>query len=222
VNDREQRQVGVTAIVLAGGRSSRFDGDKLESELDGSRLLDRAVAAALAVADEVIVAGRAIDTTIGRLAVRSIDDAEPFGGPLLALAGALAAASGLLGIVVGGDMPRLEPGVLRAMLDELARADAVDAVILGRPYGSEAAPGPSPSEPPRRQVLPLALRVQPAERAARVTVEAGRHSLQALLDRMAVVELPASAWLPLDPDANTLLDVDTEADLDRIRARMAH
>jgi molybdopterin-guanine dinucleotide biosynthesis protein A len=157
-----------------------------------------------------------------RMAVRSIDDAEPFGGPLLALAGALAAAPGDVCIVVGGDMPRLEPAVLLVMLDELARGDAVDAVLLGRPDASEAAPGTSPSEPPRRQVLPLVLRVQPAERAAREAVEAGHHSLQALLDRMTVVELPASTWLPLDPDANTLLDVDTEADLDRIRARMAH
>jgi molybdopterin-guanine dinucleotide biosynthesis protein A len=66
-------------------------------------------------------------------------------------------------------------------------------------------------------VLPLAIRVQPGSRAAREAVEAGQRSLQALLDRIAVVELPAPDWLALDPDARTLTDVDTRADLDRIQ-----
>ena len=214
-----QDSAGVSGIVLAGGRSSRFGRDKLQTELEGSALLDRAIAAALAVADEVIVAGRAIGPPVDRLAVRSIDDAEPFGGPLPALVDALEAAHGPAAIVVGGDMPRLEPRVLQAMLGELARDPSIEAVVLGT---AEAATGTTSPEPARRQVLPLAIRVQPAWRAAREAVEAGHRSLQVLLDRMTVIELPASEWLPLDPHANTLLDVDTEADLDRIRARMAH
>jgi molybdopterin-guanine dinucleotide biosynthesis protein A len=101
------------------------------------------------------------------------------------------------------------------MLEQLEAAPEIGALILAAP---EVAIGTDPREPPRRQVLPLAVRVQPAARAAREAVEAGRRSLQALLDRMAVVELPMTIWRPLDPAARTLLDVDTPADLERIRS----
>jgi molybdopterin-guanine dinucleotide biosynthesis protein A len=99
------------------------------------------------------------------------------------------------------------------MLDVLDVDTTVDAVILGR---AEATSGTDHGAPPRRQVLPLAIRVQPGSRAAREAVEAGHRSLQALLDRIPAVELPAADWLALDPEARTLTDVDTRADLDRI------
>jgi len=112
-------------------------------------------------------------------------------------------------IVVGGDMPWLVPDVLRAMLDRLTNDAAATAVILERERE-----GPSPGGP--RQVLPLAVRLEAARAAAREGVEAGQRSIQALLDRLAVDELPAATWRALDPEANTLLDVDTVAELERI------
>ena len=121
-------------------------------------------------------------------------------------------------IVVGGDMPRLVPGVLARMLDVLDVDPTVDAVYLGRPDAARLAPAATPPEPPRRQVLPLAIRVQPASRAAREAVQAGRRSLQALVDAMAAIELPSAAWMSLDPAATTLTDIDTPADLDRQNA----
>jgi hypothetical protein len=66
-------------------------------------------------------------------------------------------------------------------------------------------------------VLPLAVRVDAAVRGARAALESGDRSLRALVDRLAHVELPPSTWLPLDPAAETLLDVDTTADLERLR-----
>jgi hypothetical protein len=105
---------------------------------------------------------------------------------------------------------------LSMLLEALERDPAASAIYLGRP---EATITSDPSEPPRRQVLPMAVRVQPASRAAREAVEAGRRSLQALLEAMAAIELPSSAWLRLDPDGSTLTDVDTPADLDRVSRR---
>ena len=46
---------GVSAIVLAGGRSSRFGADKLAASMDGRPLLQHAIDAVARVADEVIV-----------------------------------------------------------------------------------------------------------------------------------------------------------------------
>ena len=45
----------VSAIVLAGGRSSRFGGDKLAGRLGGETVLDRTVDAVGAVAVDIVI-----------------------------------------------------------------------------------------------------------------------------------------------------------------------
>jgi molybdopterin-guanine dinucleotide biosynthesis protein A len=202
--------VSVTAIVLAGGASTRFGGDKLAAELWGETVLARTIATVAPLADGVIVAGPRLPEgfVAGDIPVALIADHEPLAGPLAALANVLptgAFGSAALGIVVGGDMPRLVPAVLVAMLDVLDQNPPVDAVLLGQ-------------EGPRRQVLPLAVRLDPAGRAARDAVEAGERSLQAFVDRLAAFELPARRWQALDPAGQTLTDVDTREDLDRLNA----
>lgn len=207
-----------TGIVLAGGRSSRFGGDKLAADLDGTSLLEATIAAVVAVTDGVIVAGPGLPAGFraGETPVALIRDAEPFAGPLAALSNVLRSAVAdptHLAIVVGGDMPGLVPAVLEAMLGRLDRDQSIDAIVLAAP-ADEASGGSHP-----RQVLPLALRVERARSAARASLASGHRSLQRLLDALAWIELPASEWLALDPEASTLLDVDTEAELDRLRAR---
>ena len=217
-----QRDAGVaaiarmrSAIVLAGGRSSRFGGDKLAADLEGTTLLGATIAALADLVDCVVVAGPQLPSDwqrAGLSRVALVPDVEPFGGPLVALENVLAQAAPEaddIAIVVGGDMPRLVPDVLRAMLDRLTNDSAATAVILGREDEGPSTGGP-------RQVLPLAVRLEAAKVAAREAVEAGQRSMGALLDRLAVIELPAATWRALDPEANTLLDVDTVADLERI------
>jgi molybdenum cofactor guanylyltransferase len=198
-----------TGIVLAGGRSARFGADKLTEPIDGQPLLDRAIAVVAAVTDEVIVAGRTI--AAASQPIRGVPDVEPYGGPLAGLRGALREAHGIAAVVVGGDMPDLVADVLRAMVERLEADRSIDAAILGRPGAGRTPDGPRP-------VLPLVLRVEPAAAAADTALGEGQRSLHALLDHLAWSELPAAAWLPLDPEARTLLDVDTPADMGRIRA----
>ena len=201
----------ITAIVLAGGRSSRFGTDKLAAELDGASVLSKTIAAVEPIVDMVIVAAPQLPDGRPEDEVREtlIRDREPFGGPLAALADVL--ERGIpdpvtsLALVVGGDMPRLVPDVLRAMLDRLATDPELDAVILQVPGST------------RRQVLPLALREHPAARAARTTLDAGDRSLNGFVGRMRTLELPAAVWHAIDPSGDTLADVDTSADLDRLR-----
>ena len=202
----------ITAIVLAGGRSSRFGSDKLAAQLDGASLLSRTIAAVEPIADVVIVAGPGLPDGIQAADVPAtvVHDREAFGGPLVALANVL--ERGIpdpvtsLAMVVGGDMPRLVPAVLTAMLDRLAADPELDAVILESPGA------------PRRQGLPLALREHAALGAARLARETGDRSLAGLLDRLRTLELPADEWQPLDPAGDTLADVDTPGDLDRLRS----
>ena len=200
----------VTAIVLAGGRGSRFGGAKLAAEIAGVTILDRAIRSVDAVAGEIILAGADAPEEAGareptEAAIWTLPDAEPFAGPLLALAGALARTTTPYALVVGGDMPALVPAVLARMLDRLDSMPLTDALILEEP-GTD-----------RRQVLPLAVRTSPARQAIEASIQAGERSLHAFLDRTSCSTDPAEAWLRLDPTGQTALDIDRPADLDRAR-----
>jgi molybdopterin-guanine dinucleotide biosynthesis protein A len=206
--------LSASAIVLAGGRSSRFGSPKLQALVDGIPLLDLAVRATAEVADEVVIVGPAaggaaltdLDSLPSRVLVEVVHDPVEGGGPLIGLRTGLAAATGDRVVVVGGDMPRLEPAVLRAMLERLALDSATgraDAVLLG------AAGGGRP--------LPMAIRTVEARDAVEAAISAGDTALHAALARLTVAELPEDEWRHFDPTGRTLLDVDTPADLEAAR-----
>ncbi len=106
---------GISGIVLAGGRSRRFGSDKLEAEIDGRTLLDRAVAAVGIVAGEVLVVlgpGDERPLPASARSVRRVIDREAAGGPLIGLLAGLEAAAEPVCLIAGGDMPSLQPDVL--------------------------------------------------------------------------------------------------------------
>lgn len=205
------RLPAVTGAVLAGGRSRRFGGDKLAAQLDGRSLLDHAVAAVAAVADEVLVVGRdawppasAQSPLRPDQRIRAVADRDPDGGPAAGLRTALEVAREPIALVVAGDMPRLAPAVLELLVRTLVAGDpgVVDAVALA--YRG------------RLQPLPVALRVGAGTIAAQTAAASGDTSLAGVLARMRVRLIEEAAWRPLDPEASTLADVDRPADLDRL------
>ncbi|GEM_PF-205835 len=215
-------RVAVTGIVLAGGRGSRFGGPKLDARIDGEPLLALATRAVAEVVDEVLIAGPAsapiaIPSIAGLQAgaLRLVTDERPFEGPLVAIAGALRQATGTLVIVVGGDMPRLVPSVLRAMLERLTADERVDAVTLEPPPNDQARH--DQGESPPTATLPLAFRVAPTLAVMADAVGSGDRSIVRLLARLRSIEVPASDWLVLDPDGRTLLDVDRPSDIEGLR-----
>ena len=102
-------RVAVTAIVLAGGRSARFGGDKLAHDLDGRPVLAHVLERVQRIAADVVVV-RPPDVGDDLAGVRVVHDPEPFGGPLIGVLAGLEAAREPIALVVGGDMPRLSPG----------------------------------------------------------------------------------------------------------------
>jgi molybdopterin-guanine dinucleotide biosynthesis protein A len=191
----------VTGIILAGGRSSRFGSDKLATTLDGRPLLHHAIEAVAAVTQEVIIVAApgvepAIPETLGtRLQV--VHDPEPFGGPLVGLTAALLVIETPTVLVVGGDMPRLVPAVLRRLAG--ATGPGRLAVVL--------------EVPGRVQPLPMALDTQAARTAAAAVLDRGGRSLRELLREIGAASIPAPVWLSLDPAGATIVDVDRPADL---------
>lgn len=191
----------VTGIVLAGGRSARFGADKLAVEVDGRPLLHHAIEAVAAVAGSVIVVAApgpdpALPADVEAL-VHVIHDPELFGGPLVGLAAALTATDAPIALVVGGDMPRMVPLVLRRL---------VATVGPGRPAVSLEIPG-------RLHPLPMALDVVAARPAAATVLERGGRSLRELLHELGAISIPAPVWLALDPSGATIVDIDRPSDL---------
>ncbi len=192
----------VGAIVLAGGRSSRFGRDKLAEPIDGRPLLDHAVAAVLAVASDVVVVVAPDADRPVPLGVRVVHDAVAFEGPLSGLAVGLAAlADDVEGvIVVAGDMPTLSPDVLRLLLGVLQGPPAVAATVLddGRP-------------------MPMAVRRAAALVAARELLAAGERRLRALPERLLATTIPSTTWRSIDPGGLTLRDIDRPTDLSSVK-----
>ena len=189
----------IGAIVLAGGRSSRFGRDKLAEPIDGRPLLDHAIEAVRVVAtDIVVVAAPAANLTVPP-GVRVAHDPVAFEGPLAGLAAGLAALDPLVDrlIVVAGDMPSLVPAVLRRLLD---------AVFAGRAAALLGVDGDTPP-------LPMALDRRRAAAAIARLLEAGETRLRALPSALDAEVVPTSVWRYDDPVGATFRDVDTPEDL---------
>ena len=188
----------VTAIVLAGGRSSRFGRDKLVEVIGGRSLLELAIEGVAPLADETIVVVAPDESRMVPAGTILVSDAESFEGPLVGLLTGLRRASHPVAIVAGGDMPSMVPSVLAMLVDRLDDP-AVDAALLeqdGRP-----------------RPMPGAVRTAPATVAAERLVAAGERRLRALYSTISRAVIDGPAWRTVDPDGRTLRDIDTPADL---------
>jgi molybdenum cofactor guanylyltransferase len=186
------------AIVLAGGRSSRFGRDKLTVPVDGIPMLERAVGAVTGLVGEVLVVVAPGATVPIPAGARRVDDARAFEGPLAGVDAGLAATDAEIVLVVGGDMPSLVPAVLRRLIDALDDP-SVDAAVV-------EAGG-------RHRPLPMALRRSPAIAITETLLASDERRLRALRDGLALAVIPDAVWQVDDPDGATLRDVDRFEDL---------
>lgn len=170
-----QPGLGRLGAILAGGESSRFGSDKALAQIDGTTMLERAVALLTACCDAVIVVGR--DTA----SVRTIADWPRGGmGPLGGIAAALRLAEdeGFAEVLtIGVDCPDL-PENMPALLSPAPAVLAAQPVIGLWPVSTRAA-------------------------AETILTGPGRHSLRALAEatgaRMVrTAEAPANINTPAD------------------------
>ena len=195
--------MNVSAVVLAGGRSSRFGRDKLAEPIAGEPLLSRTIAALGPVASDMVVVAGPDSSRVLPAGIRLVRDRVAYGGPLVAVVTGLAAARHGSVVVVGGDMPWLCAGVLLLMVESLIPAHEAAALQFDG----------------RRQQLPLALRREAALHAARRLTGSGERRLGSLLDALDIIGIPEETWRVVDPDGATVRDVDVPGDL-RSRAEL--
>ena len=132
--------------------------------------------------------------------VRFARDATPDRGPLAGVSAGLKAVDADRALVAGGDMPDLQPAVLRVML-RAEHETGADAVVLSE--GGEGRP------------LPCVLRVGPVSGVVDTLLEGGRSSLHDVLGMVRAVVVDEPTWTALDPERRTLFDVDEPRDVDR-------
>lgn len=190
--------MGRSGIVLAGGASRRFGGDKLATPIAGIPLLDRSIGALAGIVDEIIVVvapnrAELHRAAVGPTPIRVVADPEPFGGPLVGLLTGLRAAGGATVIVVGGDMPSIRPAVLELLL-------ARPPVALGDRTGV-------------LRPLPCCLDRAAALLAADALLASGQRRMRALLASVGTAILPWAEWQARDPEGLTLVDIDERSDL---------
>ena len=187
----------LAAIVLAGGRSSRFGRDKLAEPFAGRPLLDHAITAVLGLTREVIVVvapGAVVAVPPG---VRVVHDERAFDGPLAGVAAGLAASDADVALIIAGDSPTVVPAVLGLLVDAVNAGADVARLEVGD------------DRPP----LPMAVLRSVAAASASTLLAAGEHRLRALPETLDEASIPEAIWREVDPAGATLLDIDTPADL---------
>lgn len=189
--------LGISAIILAGGRSSRFGRDKLAEPLDGRPLLEHAIESVRPFAAQIVVVAAPSATPELPGDVELERDAEAYQGPLAGVLAGLAAATEPIIVVVGGDMPTVVAAVIERMVAGLD--GAIDTVVL--------------EHDGRARPLPIVLNRETALGRADQLLGAGERRLRALADGPAVLVIPETVWRALDPDGLTVRDIDTPADL---------
>lgn len=191
------------AIILAGGRSSRFgDQDKATAPLGGEALIRHVVERVGPLVDEVTINCRAaqraaIADAIGpwRPSVQFATDPEEDRGPVMGIAAGLAASEADLCVVVACDMPFVDPLLLRYMFVAIGDADA----ILPRPDEWYV---PTQAVYQRTRVV----------EAMQTVAEAGDKRILAALEGLKVVTVDAPVFDRLDAHAS-LRNINTRTEL---------
>ena len=124
VDGRWSLREPATAIVLAGGRSSRMGRDKSLLPVDGSPLI-AAVCAQLRSRFQQVVVSANDPEKYAFLGCRVVPDAVAGQGPLMAIASALDQSETDLNVVVACDIPVIDPAFMAGMLARSRRRDGV-------------------------------------------------------------------------------------------------
>lgn len=189
-------QTDLSAVVLAGGQSSRMGADKALLLLDDRTVIECILDVLEDVAADVFIVGERPEYhTFG---VPVYPDRVSGAGPLAGLETALRLAKHDRVLLTGCDMPFLNVGLLRAMADVPFTGDAL--VPVRRVDGALR---PEPLHAIYRKQSLVVIQ----ERLA-----GGQRSLQRLLDALDTVELDEQWLRRFDPELASFTNMNTPAE----------
>jgi len=145
----------MNAIVLAGGKSSRLGRNKLVECVGGRSLFDRVLDVLRQVTDQVIVVvARGQDLPVLRADMHPVvkTDVYPGKGALGGIYTGILASASLHSMVVGADMPFLDPTLMRYLMELAPGFDVVMPRIGGEIEPLHAVYSKRCLEPIQRQI----------------------------------------------------------------------
>ena len=192
-----------SAIVLAGGFSSRFGQDKGVLELANKPLIKHVVDAVKPIVDEVIVVANSQERIAKYAEILAADvrftvDSGEQNGPLVGALTGFESAHGKYALLLPFDMPFVSREVV-SLLFELCLNKA--AVVPRWPDG-------------KVEPLHAVYQTNVALDAARSAVDEGKMDMQAVVERMRGVRYISTLVIhQLDPDFRTFFNINTPVDL---------
>lgn len=120
----------MTSIVLAGGKGKRL-GDKLSKTIGGRSLLQRVIDSLGLLSEEILVV-IAQGQSQPAVAIKAVVDLYPGGGALGGIYTGLVTSRSLSSLVTAGDMPFLNPFLLRYLIQLSPGFDVVIPRIGGK------------------------------------------------------------------------------------------
>ena len=192
-----------SAIVLAGGSSSRFGEDKGVVKLAGKPLIGHVVDAVRRIVDETIVVTSSVDRVkkyekLVPDCVKFVVDTRESKGPLIGALTGFGVASGVYALVVPFDTPFVSREIV-SLLFELCVGRS--AVIPRWPNG---------------QIEPLhaVYQVKAATAAAEAAVAEGRLDMRGMIERLRGVRFVSTlAIQEFDPELKSFFNINTPLDL---------
>jgi len=202
VGKLERTILPVTAVILAGGESTRMAAPKAFLKVGGLTIIEREVRALGSVFSETLIVARDPAAFAG-LGPRVVLDSPEFGrlsGPMLGLYSGLLEAKNGSALVVGCDMPFISPGLAGWLAGLIGGHDMVIPRVGGYPeplFGVYS-----------KGVLPV----------LSDALKGGVRRLQDVFGLLDVLYVDEGRMRPLDPDLKSFINVNTPADLMRAEA----
>jgi molybdopterin-guanine dinucleotide biosynthesis protein A len=201
-----------SAIVLAGGSSSRFGEDKGMVTLAGKPLISHVVNAIQRIVDETIIVTSSAERvakyeTIVPDSVKFVEDTRESKGPLIGALTGFGVASGKYALVLPFDTPFISREVVSLLFE----------LCIGR---SAVIP-----RWPNEQIEPLhaVYQVQLAMVAAEAAVAEGRLDMRGMIERMRGVRFVSTiAIQEFDPELKIFFNINTPLDLKKAARMIKH
>ncbi len=200
-----------SAIILAGGFSSRFEQDKALLSLAGKPLIKHVVDAVYGIVDEtiIVVSSNVKAENFANVVgpdVCVVIDISDMQGPLVGACTGLGRANRKYSLLLPCDTPLVSKEVLLLLLELCTNKNAVIPRW------------------PNRFIEPLqaVYRTKPALEAAKNALDKGKSDMHSMIDKLPGVRYISTLVLrQLDPELTTFFNVNTPLDLKRAEALLS-
>lgn len=195
-----------TYVILAGGSSSRMGRDKALLPMQGEPLISLVLDRGKTITDHILVITNRPDD-YNFLKVPLAADVIDCKGPLVGLYTALYSLKSKFIILVGCDMPFINPSLLTFQLNILEQED-FDIVI--------------PRHDDILEPLHAVYRRETCLDPVRVELDDGKRSLIGWHNRVRVQEISGSTLLFFDPDRRAFVNLNSPQDFEEIEEFSSH